>query len=669
MRGRLTSALALWASLAPQLARADGPAAAPLAARAADADGWWKGRVFLELDARGPGGLRALAGRAAELRGAGVDGVLVAPMKRDAAGAVEDHAALDPRAGGSADWAAFAVAAHQADLAVLVAFEANHVARSHPWFVAAEAGDRLAQDGFVWAEQRPAAAAERWSESAQGGRWYHHAHGPELPDLDLRHRLTRARVRQAAEGWIERGADGLVLSSVRVLFEDEGGARDRPESVAFVRELASALRAQGALTAVDVDDAGFVYLDPAALAFDGARAHALAEARPDEARVEQGERAAPPGTALGVRARDPRTAARALLAGEAVLLAEPLLSAPEVRAALTARRASTALAVGLRTPVEAKGALWAFVRQDGAARVLVAVHAGEAPLAATLDLRGLGLDARALGPGGEPTLAPVVGQVPALLRGGRATATLPPGSLSAWRIEGAAPPTAFVFGRLGAGRAAAAGGAVVDRGLRFGEARGVGFSRDVERTLRCVRGRGKDATLQRCAVPLEGDGRDPLRWHVSVAPGAYEVEVELEGSARLLAEGAPLAPVPRKKHLAGAVFVRDGRLTLEAVDAAAALVEVRLRPARVRAQAPQVDVRPDRVVVRAPGPGVVEWRMNRSGAEPAESSPLVRRGAAWEATLGPWPKGAVTEVAWVIKGADGAFVTAEGGAEVRVVVQ
>lgn len=639
---------AMAAALGPLLpARAE----TPLAARAADPDGWWKGRVFVAADVRASGGLAGLAERAALVQAAGADALVIAPQTLDARGAVEDHAVLDPRAGSVADWGRFVDAAHRAGLAVVVGFEANAVSRTHPWFAAAEAGDRLAQDAFVWRTERPD-DAERWTESARGGRWYYHAAGPDRPDLDLRHRLTRARVEQAAQGWIERGADGLLVSSVRRLYEDEGGDRDRPESVGWVRELARGLRATGALTAVDVDDASSPYLDPAVIGFDGARARALTEARVDEAVIERAERSAPPGTSMGVRADDARTAVRGLAVGDAVLLSEPLLADPEVRAALALRRTQAALRWGARTPLESRGSLWTFVRHDGAQRVVVAVHDGDAPLNATLDLRALG---------GDPVLAPVLGGVEALGRGSRPSVVLPARSVSVWRVESPAVPPVIGFGRSGALRGA------LDRGLVFSEARGLGFSRDVERSVRCPKARPKESP--RCAVPLEQEARAPLRWHLDLPPGAYEVEVDVEGDARLLAEGVALAPVSRKKHLGGAVFVRDGRLTLEAVEPGGALVEVRVRAARVRAVEPQVEVRPDRVVLRASGPGVVEWRMNRSRAEPAESAPLVRSGSAWEATLGPWPQGAVNEVAWVIRGTDGTFVTAAGGGEATVSIR
>jgi hypothetical protein len=74
------------------------------------------------------------------------------------------------------------------------------------------------------------------------------------------------------------------------------------------------------------------------------------------------------------------------------------------------------------------------------------------------------------------------------------------------------------------------------------------------------------------------------------------------------------------------------------------------------------------VVIRGKEAGVVEWRMNDSATEPVESAPLVKDKGGFFATLGPWPRGAVQSVAWVVKSEHGPFLTAEGGREFVVKV-
>jgi len=555
----------------------------PLTARSVDKEGWWKGRAY----GRASGSLRELTGRVASL---GVDGILIQPLQLDEQGAVLDHQADNP------DLAALIEAAHAANVAVLVAFPLNHVSAKHPWFVAAESGDRLAQDAFVWSDT--AKDGEHWTESAKVGRWYYHA--KDGPDLDLRHRSTRARVMQAALTWIERGADGLVLEDVRDLFEDgPGQLRDRPENVALVHELSEAVRARGAVIGVDVDGDAAVaarYLRGAMFAIH-----------------EGGNATAPAGTRLARWVRDEAM----LLEGDPVFVD---LAGPDLSKALAARRRSAALSWGVLVPLGPP----AFARQLGRDRVVVA----RAP--ALLDLKGV-------------TVETLLGADP--VASGSKLALSAPG---AWRVIDAMPASLTV--RFGHGHTPARD-LYVDLGLRFDEARGIGFSRDIEGSMRCS---GK-----RCAL---GDDGPPLRWHMSLPPGAYEVEVD--GKAPLLAEGQAMEE--KKKTMKATVFVRDGQLTLEARDPGVSWSEIKVSRAKSRAQVPAVAAAKDRVTLRMDAPGVVEWRMNGSRVEPVEQAPLVRKGLAWEATLGPWPPGAVRDIAWVVKGADGTFVTGEGGRELTL---
>lgn len=628
-----------------------GSSAHALAARTADPVGWWKGRVWVVQDVRA-GGLSAAAGRLSALAAAGVGGLVVAPLAQDARGALEDHRRLDARAGTEAELGAFVAAAHQAGLAVVLSLPLAPVAATHPWFVAAEAGDRLAQDSFVWRDARPE-DGDTWGESARGGRWYRRTPGTGTPELELRHRPTAARVRQAVEGWVERGLDGVLLTDVRRGFADDAGAGDRPELVGWLRELGGALGERGALLAVHVDDQGLGYTAAAPLVWDEALSRALSSSPVGRAVVEQLERGAPLGRAVGAplsgATATPSVAARALAVTSAVLLPEALAEAPAVRELLALRGAHPALAVGLRLPVE--GAPWLSWRQDLAARVLVAIGDRDTPQPLVVDA------------GGEP-LAPLLGAVPLSPKGARLTGTLPPGAVAAW----AAPArlgALYGFGRPGM---TPARGVALDRGLALGPVRAAGASTDVEATLVCARGRGRDAPVVRCGAPLLPVGREPFRWHLRVPPGPYEVEVEADTAQPVRVEGQVLARPRGKKTLAGAVFVRDGRLTLEASDPDGVLWSLRVVPAKVAASTAEVEVRADRVVLRARTPGVVEWRMNGSQAEPAESAPLVASQGAWTATLGPWPKGAVREVAWVIRSPEGGFVTAPGGAELMIAI-
>jgi alpha-amylase len=320
------------------------------------------------------------------------------------------------------------------------------------------------------------------------------------------------------------------------------------------------------------------------------------------------------------------------------------------QAILQIRRDHPALATGLRFPVSVNGsrAVWSFLRQDGRDRVLVVMSFSSARTKVALDLRGLGIAPNA-------RLLPLFGsRAPLLLRGAKATLSLGPREVQIFSVpvDGSAFSVRFAAPGVKASKSA------LDRGLVFDDRRKLGFSRDVSATLRC--------TKDRCVLPFPPRPRsgDALRWSAELPPGPYLVEITASPRGALLeVEGEAMEP--KGKRLSRTVFVRDGRLTLAAlpIDRGGAEVEVEqieISAARHKSSKLAVDVKPDRLLVDAPGPGVVEWRMNGSSAEPVERAPIVKEGGKWRATLGPWPAGAVTEIALVIRSEKNDFVTDRG---------
>ena|GEM_PF-1558992 len=272
----------------------------PLPARGADPAGWWKSAVFYEVyvrsfvdhDGDGHGDLAGLAAKLDHFRTLGVDGLRLMPIYAGPSldgYAVQSYEAIDPRYGTMDDALRLIAQAHEAGLAVLFDFMPNHVSETHPWFLAAKAQDLAAREHFVISREQPegwrvpwsaSEAGSVWTEAPELGGYYYHALSPALPDLNLRDRVTQRAVVRAFDGWLERGIDGFRLNSVRYLFEDGPGAQaDRPETLAFVHELAAHARAQqGAIVVSDARTTAEVaarYLEPGALAFDFDRAYAL----------------------------------------------------------------------------------------------------------------------------------------------------------------------------------------------------------------------------------------------------------------------------------------------------------------------------------------------------------------------------------------------------------
>ncbi|MCC7383953.1 MAG: hypothetical protein IT384_19080 [Deltaproteobacteria bacterium] len=667
-------------------------ALAPLPRRVADPAGWSQGNVLLAVSARETGGLSALAARLDAIAAQGFDGLVLGPLAKsqDAPGlAVIDHEAIDPSAGSLDALSLLVTRAHERGLAVILDFVANQVSCEHAWFVAAESGDRFARDHFVWRDEGASAGA--WTKSEAVGRWFYHALGPATADLDLRDKATRAWLMRAAQTWLDRGVDGLRVLGVRQLVED-GPAEsvDRLGSVAVVAELGALLSARSAILIADADASAAIaarYLEGAPFVTERQRASALIQARASgraaevvEAVAEVERQGLSDRSLIALSTRpviDPLAAAMLpLIAGGSLILTAapgpataapgPTTAAPGPASTLSWRRASAALTLGDRQAIPLRGdpGMLALLAQDAGDRVLILANLGETTASAELDLRGLSLRSGA-------RLVSLDGSLPALrIAGGRTRVTLEAGRYRADRIEDDARvlTVRVAIGGLSKGRPAGA----IERGLRYDDRRKMGFSRDARSLLRCERGPQQRPGSCRVLLGRRTGADEALAWRVDLPPGPYTIQVRvhepsaLRGRPSLLAEGEPL--VLKGSVLSRAVFVRDGQLSLEAVPEdrgglPVAIEEISLAPAPYRALSIQSELSGDRLVIRAPGPGVVEWRMNRSSSEPVESTPLSRLDGGWSATLGPWPKGSVEEIAWVIRGADGTFITGPGGAE------
>ena len=336
-----------------------------------------------------------------------------------------------------------------------------------------------------------------------------------------------------------------------------------------------------------------------------------------------------------------------------------------VQQLLRTRRASPALRFGVRYPVPVAGSpnVWAYLRHDGVDRALVVANLGERAARATLDLRALPVPAS-----GSLDAAYGTG-TPLAVRRGRASVKLPPRAVFVFSTDHRPDRWTVRFGRPGI---VPSRDVAVDQGLRFDRARGIGFSQDATRQVHCAR--AQDGDHSRCAIRLavETGYAEDLRWMAALPNGPYTVRVELIGRGgrgqTLRVEGEAMHG--KGRILSRAVLVRDGRLSLRPVPrsdggspvevAAITIAKARYR----RANNVSVEVAEDRLTLRARRPGTVEWRMDHSSVEPVDQTPLVKtKHGRWEATLGPWPKGSVSEVSWVIRTPDDDFLTAGGGQE------
>lgn len=179
-------------------------------------------RSFQDSDGDGIGDLEGVRSRLDHLEAMGVRTVWLMPLFPSVGPAgydVTDFDVLKPETGDLDALDALIHDAHARGIRVLVDLPFNHVARTHPWFQAAEADAGGARDLFLFADTQW--DRHRWFPAAGGG-FYYGFFGAELPDLDWTDGHVQARMSAVLERWLDAGVDGYRLDAVITLVEADG---------------------------------------------------------------------------------------------------------------------------------------------------------------------------------------------------------------------------------------------------------------------------------------------------------------------------------------------------------------------------------------------------------------------------------------------------------------
>jgi alpha-amylase len=137
-----------------------------------------------------------------------------------------DYYRVDPDYGTNADFKAFAAAAHERGVAVLVDMVLNHVSNQHPFFRDASAGPTAPhRNWFRWSAMRPAEKGPWgqavWHRSASRDEYYYGVFWHTMPDLNYDTPAVREEGKKVATFWLtEMGADGFRLDAVPYLVEE-----------------------------------------------------------------------------------------------------------------------------------------------------------------------------------------------------------------------------------------------------------------------------------------------------------------------------------------------------------------------------------------------------------------------------------------------------------------
>ena len=161
-----------------------------------------------------------------------------------------DYRRVDEEYGTRRDLARLVRRAHARGIRVILDLMLNHTGIDHPWFVESASGPASARrDWYVWRADDPG-WRQPWGDGPtwhrKNGSWYYGIFWSGMPDLNFRNPQVRAAAKRLAARWLERGIDGFRLDAARHMIADGpgDGQNDTPETHAFWREFAGAVRAR-----------------------------------------------------------------------------------------------------------------------------------------------------------------------------------------------------------------------------------------------------------------------------------------------------------------------------------------------------------------------------------------------------------------------------------------
>ena len=216
-------------------------------------------RSFYDSDGNGIGDLRGLTqkldylndGNSATDRDLGVRCLWLMPIVESPSYHgydASDYYRVDPDYGTNADFKAFAAAAHQRGIAVLVDMVLNHASSEHPYFREALGGPVAPhRSWFRWSPTKPSEKGpwgqEVWHKSPSRDEYYYGVFWHGMPDLNYDTQAVRDEAKRVATFWLnEMGADGFRLDAVPYLVEEGSSQIGTAGTHGFLREYGAHVR-------------------------------------------------------------------------------------------------------------------------------------------------------------------------------------------------------------------------------------------------------------------------------------------------------------------------------------------------------------------------------------------------------------------------------------------
>jgi len=212
--------------------------------------------AFYDSTGDGIGDIRGLIKKLDYLEDLGVSGISLLPFYKsplkDDGYDVSDFKSVHPNFGKLEDFKDFLQEAQKRGLRVIIDLIMNHTSTSHEWFQRA----RRAPEGsperefYVWSH-----SPEKYSDAEiifsdyENSNWewdnvakayYWHRFYSHQADLNYENERVREEMRRVIDFWYELGVDGIRLTSVIFLFQEEGtDCQNLPQVHDYLRQLRS----------------------------------------------------------------------------------------------------------------------------------------------------------------------------------------------------------------------------------------------------------------------------------------------------------------------------------------------------------------------------------------------------------------------------------------------
>lgn len=211
-------------------------------------------RSFYDSDGDGIGDLQGLIEKLDYIEDLGADCISLMPFYpsplRDDGYDVADYRNVHPDYGTLEQFEQLLAEAHRRGIRVIIDLILNHTSTAHEWFQRARRApaDSPERHFYVWSDDPDHYAgadilfsdfeSSNWEWDNQARAYYWHRFYHHQPDLNYDNPLVREEIIKIADFWLDKGVDGLRLTSVAYLFQREGTTSENlPEVHDFLREL------------------------------------------------------------------------------------------------------------------------------------------------------------------------------------------------------------------------------------------------------------------------------------------------------------------------------------------------------------------------------------------------------------------------------------------------